>query len=224
METRKKRTKVLVSVLALAALVVFSLTAGGGKLEPNAPPRPTMHTLEDIYNQVVSTGSEDGNSIPHHSQVEGSGAIHISLTGQNQGVIEGSCTVAGKEGTSVVVEFEHDLYIPLDPLSGQPTGRRVHQPLRVVKFMDKATPKLFQALCTGEHLTEVMLKWYRIDPTGNEEHYFTTRLEDAVIVAIKPSGCPLEHMEDVSFTYHRIVWTWEPDGIEYQDDFSAPIP
>jgi len=75
METRKAKTKVVAAVLALAALCVFSLFAVGGNLEPNAPPGPTMHTLDEIYNEVTSAGSEDGDSIPHHSEVEGSGAI-----------------------------------------------------------------------------------------------------------------------------------------------------
>ncbi len=212
METRKAKTKVVAAVLALAALCVFSLFAVGGNLEPNAPPGPTMHTLDEIYNEVTSAGSEDGDSIPHHSEVEGSGAIHISLEGQTQGVIPGSCTAAGKEGTSVVVSFEHDVHIPLDT-AGQPMGVRVHQPLSIVKLIDKASPLLYQALVTGERLV-VELKWYRIDPTGGEEHYFTTKLEDAIIVAINPS---LLHMEDVSFTYRKIIWTWEPDRITAED-------
>jgi parallel beta-helix repeat protein len=48
METRKKRTKVVVSVMALAALVVFSLSGYAGKLEPSAPPGPTMKTLDEV--------------------------------------------------------------------------------------------------------------------------------------------------------------------------------
>jgi type VI protein secretion system component Hcp len=29
-------------------------------------------------------------------------------------------------------------------------------------------------------------------------------------------------MEDVSFTYRRIAWTWEIDGIESEDDWQRP--
>lgn len=48
METKRKRTRVVVSVFALAALVAFSLMVYAGDLEPSAPPGPTMKTLAEI--------------------------------------------------------------------------------------------------------------------------------------------------------------------------------
>ena len=48
MKTRKAKTKVVVSVSALACLVVFSLSGYAGKLEPSAPPGPTMKTLDEV--------------------------------------------------------------------------------------------------------------------------------------------------------------------------------
>lgn len=52
METKRKSAKVAVSLLALAALVVFTLTAGGGSLEPSAPPAPTMKTLDEVEPRI----------------------------------------------------------------------------------------------------------------------------------------------------------------------------
>jgi len=108
---------------------------------------------------------------------------------------------------------------------------RVHNPLIITKVFDKSSPKLYQALCTGEHMTEVVIKWYRIDPTGQEEHYFTTALEDAIVVSMKPNmpNCldpvmeSFSHMENVAFTYRKIKWTWEADGIESEDDWTAGL-
>ncbi|MHC4476854.1 MAG: right-handed parallel beta-helix repeat-containing protein [Planctomycetota bacterium] len=48
MKTKQKRTKVVVSVLALAGLVVFSLAGYAGRLEPSAPPASTMKTLDQV--------------------------------------------------------------------------------------------------------------------------------------------------------------------------------
>jgi len=155
---------------------------------------------------------------------------HMELTGNNQGKIDGSCTQQGRENTIIIQAMNHNVRIPRDPQTGLPTGKRSHEALTITKTYDKSSPKLYQALCTGERFSEVVIKWYRIDPTGAEEHYFTHRLEDAIIVDIRPwmPNCldpateSFSHMEEVSYTYSKIRWTWEPDGIEADDDWEVP--
>jgi type VI secretion system secreted protein Hcp len=155
---------------------------------------------------------------------------HMTLEGENQGKIEGSCTIQGREGTILVQAFDHQVYIPRDRQTGASTGNRVHNPMTIVKSYDKSSPKLYQALASGEKMKTVEVKWYRIDPKGKQEHYFTTALEDATLVSIKPTmpNClsptsePFMHMEEVSFTYRKAKWKWEPDGIESEDDWQAP--
>jgi len=155
---------------------------------------------------------------------------HLTLEGENQGAIEGSCDMEGREGSILVYAMNHDVHIPRDPQSGLASGKRIHGALAIVKEQDKATPKLYQALCTGEHLKNVTLKWYRIESTGSEEHYMTHTLENAIIVEMKPympmafvvQNEPYRHMEEVSFTYEKIKWTWEPDGIEAEDSWKVP--
>jgi len=157
--------------------------------------------------------------------------FHMELTGKTQGNIsEGCCDMQGRENTILCQALNHEVYIPRDPQTGLPTGKRVHNPLTITKVFDKATPKLFQALTTGERMSNVTLKYYRINPSGNEEHYFTIKLEDAIIVSVKPwvpnaldqARERFTHMEDVSFTYSKIIWTWEIDGVEAQDEWKTP--
>lgn len=63
METRQKKAKVVVSVLALASLVLFSLGGYAGKLEPSVPPVPTMKTLDEVEPRMaVQSLSGDANS------------------------------------------------------------------------------------------------------------------------------------------------------------------
>jgi type VI secretion system secreted protein Hcp len=155
---------------------------------------------------------------------------HLTLTGIRQGVIEGSCDMRGREGTILVEQFDHQVTIPSDPQSGLPTGKRVHKPFKICKYFDKASPKIYQALVTGERMSQVQIKWYRINPGGEEEHYFTHTLEDAIIIDVSPymPNCleaakeQFQHMENVSFTYRKIIWTWVPDGIESEDDWKVP--
>jgi type VI secretion system secreted protein Hcp len=155
---------------------------------------------------------------------------HLSLTGQNQGKIEGSCEMQGREGTILVYALDHDIEIPRDTHSGLPTGKRMHKPLTVTKEFDKSSPKLYQALCSGEQFSEVVLDFYRISPQGTEEKYYTIKLEDAIVVNMKgwyphtlePKNEAFKHMEDISFTYTKIIWTWNPDGIEAEDSWKVP--
>jgi len=136
----------------------------------------------------------------------------------------------GRKDTILCQAFNHEVYIPRDPQTGLPTGKRVHNALIVTKVFDKGSPKLYQALATGERMSDVTMKYYRINASGNEEHYFTIKLEDAIIVSIKPwipnaldpARESFTHMEDVSFTYSKIIWTWEIDGVEAQDSWQVP--
>jgi len=157
--------------------------------------------------------------------------FHMSLTGKTQGNIsQGCCTMEGRKDTILCQAFNHEVYIPRDPQTGLPTGKRVHNALIVTKVFDKGSPKLYQALATGERMSDVTMKYYRINASGNEEHYFTIKLEDAIIVSIKPwipnaldpARESFTHMEDVSFTYSKIIWTWEIDGVEAQDSWQVP--
>jgi len=58
METKQKKTKLVMSLLALAGLAVFSLFAVGGSLEPSAPPGPTMKTLAEVEPRVPIRASD----------------------------------------------------------------------------------------------------------------------------------------------------------------------
>jgi type VI secretion system secreted protein Hcp len=157
--------------------------------------------------------------------------FHMSITGTTQGNIsEGACDQTGRENTILCQALDHKISIPKDIQSGAPTGKRVHGALKVTKVFDKASPKLFQALARGERLTEVKLEFYRINPTGNEELYFTIVLEDAIIMAINlwipncldPDQASFTHMEDLDFSYGKIIKTWVIDGIEAEDSWLVP--
>ncbi len=155
---------------------------------------------------------------------------HLSLNGNTQGKIEGSCDISGREGTILVYSMDHLINIPRDTHTGLPTGKRIHGALKITKEIDKSSPKLFQALSSGEQFSEVLLDYYRISPQGTEEKYYTIKLENAIIVDVRAwfpetlvkNNEPFKHMEDVSFSYEKIIWTWVPDGIEAEDSWSAP--
>lgn len=155
---------------------------------------------------------------------------YLTLTGQMQGKIEGGCTISGHEGTILVQGVDHTIEIPKSIQTGLPTGRRIHGPLTITKEIDKASPKLFQAVTSGELITSAKLEYYRISPQGKEELYYTVEIKNAIITSmhkfvpmcLDPANKSMGHMEAVSFTYETIIETFVPDGIEAQDSWNAP--
>ena len=164
---------------------------------------------------------------------------YLSIAGSTQGnITEGAFTEdsvgniyqEGHENEILVEAFSHTVTVPTDPQSGQPTGQRVHQPLTITKVFDKSSPMLYKALTTGERLPTCELKWYRTSKTGTQEHYFTIRLEDAIITNITgrmpncqdPSKAHFTQLEDVSFSYRKITWTHEIASTSGEDDWRAP--
>jgi len=145
--------------------------------------------------------------------------------------IPGGSEKEGREDSSDVFEVEHQVHMPSDTATGVSTGMRIHSPLRVTKVIDKASPKLFQALCENQNLDEVSLDFYRIDPDSRAEvKYYTIVLKNARVshfrpfmpVAFLPVNESFRHMEQVSFIYETIELTWIPDNIMAMDQWKAP--
>jgi type VI secretion system secreted protein Hcp len=164
---------------------------------------------------------------------------YCSIEGVNQGNITAGANTMdsmgnryqeGHEDEFTVQAFKHEIIIPRDPQSGQPSGQRVHQPVVMTKIFDKSSPLLYAALASGERLTKVEIKWFRTSMAGTQEHYFTHTLEDAMIVDIRahspnaqdPESAHFTHMEDIEMTYRKITWTHEVAGTSGDDDWRAP--
>lgn len=165
---------------------------------------------------------------------------YIRIEGKNQGLITkdaftpdsvGNVYVEGHQDEILVQEIDHQITIPTDPQSGQPTGQRVHKPLIFTSALNKASPLLFQALVTGEMLMVVEIKWYRTSVDGKQEHFFTTTLEDATVVDIHTV---LPHAQDsnmsqytqlikTSLAYRKITWKHIAGKTEAADDWRKPV-
>ena len=80
---------------------------------------------------------------------------YMSIEGEMQGLITagnftepsvGNIYQEGHEDQILVEAFKHNIILPRDPQSGQPTGQRVHQPVTITKVFDKCSPLLYSAL------------------------------------------------------------------------------
>ncbi len=187
MGTKQKKSKVVISLMALAALCVFSVFVLAGSLEPNSPPGPTMHTLDDIYNEVASQQPPSCFAYDMFLQIDG---------------IPGGST-----------DPNHNNWI--DVVSYTFTADRIREAsepnlleLSLVKPLDKASPKLAQFCPNGNHITSVELD---ICPsTSGNQTSMKYMLTDVTITGVHTytkASDPLP-MEQVSLSFGQIQWEY----------------
>jgi type VI secretion system secreted protein Hcp len=155
-------------------------------------------------------------------------AGYMTIEGVVQGNIEGSSLAKGRENKISVFSLNHELKLPFQSQQNIGNGPVVHQPLAIVKEIDRSTPKLYQALVEKECLSKVVLEWYRYTATGEELVYYRIELTNAHVISISPctpniqdsSKEYLRFMENLSFAYEGISWSWGPDGdVTYQTNW-----
>jgi type VI secretion system secreted protein Hcp len=154
-------------------------------------------------------------------------AGYLTLSGTKHGPILGSVTQKGREGSIEVISLYHEIVAPRDPASGRPTGKRMHKPFSITKPLDRSSPLLYDVLTNNENLTEVTLRLFRPHAMGVERHAFTVRLVNATISSIQlrllntrhPRHSKMPELEEVSFAYQRIEWTWMEGNLTADDDW-----
>jgi type VI secretion system secreted protein Hcp len=154
---------------------------------------------------------------------------YFSLKGAKQGQIDGSCDIKGHEKKILVQGHEHKIDIPVSLQTGLATGKRVHHPFIIRKSVDASSPKIQQALTTGETITEALLEFTHIDKNGQEVVYFTKKIENAVVISVEhetqnildPDFTKYPTWEIVALTYGKITTTWKDGGIEAVDSWTG---
>lgn len=158
----------------------------------------------------------------------------MTIHGSRQGLISagafteasvGNSYQTGREDQIMVQAFSHGLFVP----KGQGAGRRMHKPLIITKTLDKASPLINTALCSGELLSQCRLEWYRTSAQGVQEHFYTIELEDALIVGaemlmphcLDARTSHLTQLEKVHFSYRRIYWRHEISRTMGSDDWQG---
>ncbi|TWI93258.1 type VI secretion system secreted protein Hcp [Roseibium hamelinense] len=164
---------------------------------------------------------------------------YAKISGATQGDISKDATTAdsignswqeGHEDECLVYNFEMNAIVPRDPNSGTAIGTRRHQPSSFIKPLDKASPLLWQALATGENL-EIEVAFWRTSTAGQQEHYFTVKYTDAVLVEGKHMLPDVNDDKNASrgdldqwfFSYRKAEWTHEKAGTSGSDDWRAPV-
>lgn len=134
---------------------------------------------------------------------------YLTIKGSRQGLISagamtdgsiGNLWQRGHEDQILVQSLDHRVMVP----RGMSSGKRMHSPYVITKTIDKSSPLIFNALCTGEPLDICRLDYYRTSSHGTQENHYTIELEDAVIVGVEEV---MPHCQDLSTAHFTVLET-----------------
>lgn len=153
----------------------------------------------------------------------------LQLTGEKQGAILGEVTQKGREGQHRLLGYSHEIVCLRDAATGLPTGKRQHQPFRIIKLLNQGSPLLMTAMTSGENLSTLVIDVWSLNPTGLETKVVTYTLTNARIVSIRPwmpnhsdvSAQSYPPAEEIAFTYQKITVRFQPTGIESIDSWNG---
>lgn len=201
MKAKAIKAKFVAAVLVSTALVLIAFTAGSGNLEPNAPPGPTMHTLEEIYGAVTSPPEQEVRAFDMYLKIEGVDGESIDDKHKNWiDVLSSNWGVSG----------------PSSPVGGGTGTEAEAKEFVIRKWADKASPLIYLACCKGENYPYVTLNL--VEPTGERGQYMQFKMENVFITTVtgpvggstSPTtiGDSARPYEDISFNYGKIEWTY----------------
>ena len=113
-----------------------------------------------------------------------------------------------------LLSYDHHIEQPASSTAssvGGATAERVnHGAFNFIHQLDKATPKLLEACCTGKHIKEVTIEFCRAG--GDKVKYMEIKLEQVLISAVTENGSSTGESgfpsETVSLSYGKIKWTY----------------
>ena len=158
------------------------------------------------------------------------------IVGQKSGPVKGSITQKGRENSIGVIAASHSIVIPRDLQTGLPSGRRMHKPFVFTKELDRATPVLYNMLCTNENIPTATFRFWApklksSSGVGAEIQNYTVKLTNAKIASydFRKTNIHLAELgsfaeyEEIVLTYQKIEWTWNDGKISAGDDWDARV-
>jgi len=132
----------------------------------------------------------------------------------NFGDIKGECTDKEHKDWVMVLQYDHAVKQPPSVTQKTAGGRGAeevdHSEFSIVKLVDAASPKLFEAACKGTHLPEVVIECWRAggDPVKYMEYKLKEVLISGVISHGNPGGEYQFPTETIKMTYGYMEWTY----------------
>lgn len=153
--------------------------------------------------------------------------VHLYLKANGQDIKGDSTQMSlGRADSIECLYYESEVITHTEVGTALATGRRQYRPLKIRKRIDKASPLIMKALRANQKI-DATLKFFRPNPAGDgtTEQFYTVDLLEGRIMSVKQyvpdvmvqESCNLPPLEEVSFAFHRITWTYTNGGITDSD-------
>lgn len=157
--------------------------------------------------------------------------VHLKLKA-NGSDIQGESTQTDLERADTIecLMFKDNVRTARELGSRAAVGRRVHEPIEIIKRIDKSSPLLAKALCRNEKIDGVFA-FFRPNPAGDgtTEKFFEVEITNGRVDSIErispnahdPAASNAPPMEIIRLVYHTIRWVYVPTGAEYVDSWAT---
>ena len=131
--------------------------------------------------------------------------------------IEGESNDSKHKGEIEVLSFAWNVSHPASSSSGRSgSGKAKLTDFQVMKVLDKASPLLFEACCSGDHISEALFTARKAGESKFE--FLKIKMSDVIITSVSPGGSSAAGdlpMESVSLSFSKIeqeVFSLDPSG------------
>lgn len=113
-----------------------------------------------------------------------------------------------------VASFSHSMRQPpsltVSSLGGGTTGRVEMGDVTILKGLDKASPKLYEACCKGTHIATATVEFCRAG--GSKLTYMKIDMTDVIVSSVSPHGTGVDlnefPTETVTLNFNKITWVY----------------
>jgi len=186
MQNKAKRAKVTIGVLVLAGALGLGLLHFGA-----APGSRTG---------ILAAASGQTGAIIMPALTQPADPIYIKFDG-----VDGESQDADHRDWSDLLSFSQGQYLPPSPWTGGGSRTVVMEEFGLKKTLDKASPKLAEAVCTGRVFPKVDIHVAR-PLSGRTQVYYTYELRNVIVSSYHISGSTQEEVptESVSLNFEQI--------------------
>ena len=157
--------------------------------------------------------------------------VHLFLKANGTDIKgESTQTSLGRENSIEILSYISEVVTAREIGSGLATGRRQHPPLFIRKRIDASSPLLIKALCENQ-VVDAKFLFFRpaIAGDGTTEQFFTVEFKKGRINSHKiinpdtfvPASANQPPMEEVTFVFHTISWTYTKGGVTHEDTWDS---